>query len=84
MARRELTLRQEFERLSSAQRRLKDALDRLLARLADSNVQPPAVDQQLMGLPRTQREHTDRCLTITRGFEQVLSEMRISQVAPAG
>ena len=81
MARRELALRQEFERLSSAQRRLKDALDRLLVRLADGKVQPPAVDRQLAGLARSQREHTGRCLTIARGFEQVLSEMRISRVA---
>ena len=81
MARRELTLRQEFERLSSAQRRLKDALDRLLARLVDNKVQPPAVDRQIAGLARTQREHAGRCLAIARGFEQVLSEMRISRVA---
>lgn len=83
VARRELGLRQEFERLISAQAALADGLERWLAAVGDGT--PDSMQaQRLAGLARTQTLHATRCLAIARAFEQILAEMRINRVARPG
>jgi len=84
LAGRELELRREFERLISAQRGLKDALDRLLPEMPVEGATPSALAQRLAGLARRQESHAKSCLAIRRRFEQVLAEMQINKVARAG
>ena len=81
LARRELGLRQEFERLISAQAAVKDGLERWLAAVGDGGVADAKQAQRLTGLARTQALHANRCLAIARGFEQILAEMRVNRVA---
>jgi len=87
MARREIELRREFEHLISAQRGLKDALERILPRLPGD---APAVGakmifalpaQQITGLSRRQQAHAARCRLLGQGFGQLLAEMRTSRAA---
>jgi hypothetical protein len=81
LARRELGLRQEFERLISAQAAVKDGLERWLAAVGDGGVADATQAQRLTGLVRTQAMHANRCLAVARGFEQILGEMRVNRVA---
>jgi hypothetical protein len=84
LAGRELELRREFDRLISAQRGVKDALDRLLPELPGDGVVPAALSQRLAGLTRRQETHARNCLTISRRFEQMLAEMQVNKVVRAG
>lgn len=84
LAGRELELRREFERLLSAQRGLKDALQRLLPELPDAGSAPAALAQRLAGLARRQDCHANSCLVLRGRFEQMLGEMQINKVARAG
>ena len=81
MARRELSLRQEFERLLSGQRRLKDTLERVLSGVADDSVPPTPAARRLAGLARSQATHVSRCREIAEGFDQILREMHTNGVA---
>jgi hypothetical protein len=81
LARRELGLRQEFERLISAQAGVKDGLERWLAAVGDGGAADATQGQRLTGLARTQAMHANRCLAVARGFEQILAEMRVNRVA---
>jgi hypothetical protein len=83
MARRELELRREFEHLLSAQRGLKDALERLLTHLAPEAEPVASLAQQIAALSRRQEAHAGRCLLLGRQFEQLLAEMRTSRVVRA-
>ncbi|MFH1745624.1 MAG: hypothetical protein ABIG44_01135 [Planctomycetota bacterium] len=81
MARQELVLRQEFERLASAQRKLSDALQRILEGVEDGQPLETALDRRLAGLGRSQAAQAARCLALGRGFARVLAQMRTSHVA---
>ena len=83
MARRELELRREFERLLSAQRGLKDALDRIVPELQAGRAAPAAIGQRLAGLARRQDAQARRTLAIGREFEQLLAEMQTNRVSRA-
>jgi len=78
---RELELRREFERLISAQRGLKDAIERLLPDLPDRGAAPVDISQRLAGLARRQDAHAQNCRVISRRFGQILDEMRVNRVA---
>lgn len=80
MAGRELELRQEFERLISEQNGLRDALEKVTPTLPVSGVMPTQAAQRLGGLARRQEAHAARVLSIKRGFERILAEMRTSRV----
>lgn len=83
MARRELELRREFEHLISAQRGLKDGLDRLVPDLPAGT--PGAADvSRIIGLARRQDAQAGRCNSVARKFEQLLAEMRTSRVLRPG
>ncbi|HUU98199.1 MAG TPA: hypothetical protein VM487_20905, partial [Phycisphaerae bacterium] len=96
MARREIELRREFEHLISAQRGLKDALERILPRLpaevpprqsprgVRASRPPPALAQQIAGLSRRQEAHAARCRLLSQGFGQLLAEMWTSRAARPG
>jgi hypothetical protein len=84
LAGRELELRREFERLISAQRGVKDALQRLLPELPDDGVPSAALAQHLAGLAHRQDAHAKSCLAIRRRFEEILGEMRINKVSRSG
>ncbi|MFQ5807316.1 MAG: DUF4175 family protein, partial [Phycisphaerae bacterium] len=84
LAGRELQVRREFERLISAQRGVKDALQRLLPELPDEGATPAALAQRLAGLARRQDAHAHSCLNVCRRFEQMLGEMRLNKVARSG
>lgn len=81
MARRELALRQEFERLSATQRKLNDTLDQILPDLPDGARPDAPHAHRLAGLARSQAAQAARCLVIARGFDRILGEMRTSRVA---
>ncbi|MFN0134803.1 MAG: hypothetical protein ACKVS9_01655 [Phycisphaerae bacterium] len=81
MAKREMELRQEFERLISEQSGVKDAIDRLLPSLPESGAPPATTAQRLGGLVRRQDSHAARTLAVRRSFERILAEMRRSRVA---
>jgi len=82
LAQRELELRQEFERLITSQRGVKDALERLSAELpADAPTRSQA--QQLAGLSRRQESITARVLELREGFERILGQMRTSRISRA-
>lgn len=81
MAKREMELRQEFERLISEQSGVKDALDRLLTSLPEDGTPPSTLAARLSGLARRQESHAARTLSIRRSFERILGEMRRSRVA---
>jgi hypothetical protein len=81
MARRELGLRQEFERLRSTQRALKDSVERILPGLPEEGRPPEPVAQRLGGLARSQAEQASRSLAVARSFDQILTEMQVSRVA---
>ena len=83
MARRELLLRQEFERLRTVQRGLQESLRQMVAGLATEGPRPGPISQRLAGLSRQQAEQGARCDTIARAFEQILLEMQVSRVAGA-
>jgi hypothetical protein len=76
LARRELTLRQEFDRLRSAQRTLRDMLGRTLAEVPAGQAPPDAANQQLAALARTQSQQAGQCATVGRSFAQILAEMQ--------
>jgi hypothetical protein len=92
MARREIELRREFEHLISAQRGLKDALERILPRLpaegppprATGGLSASALAQQIAGLSRRQEAHAARCRLLSQGFGQLLAEMGTSRAARPG
>lgn len=79
MARREMELRREFERLVSEQRVYGDALERVLATIGDESAQN-AVRQQLSALARRQNTQASRCVAMRRQFAQILAELRTSRV----
>ncbi|MBU0640914.1 MAG: hypothetical protein KKB50_18775 [Planctomycetes bacterium] len=81
MARRELELRREFERLISAQRALQEATQTLLSSLAEDAGPEQAVARRLAGLARRQNAQAGRCLGMSREFEQILAEMTTNRVA---
>lgn len=83
MARRELELRREFEHLISAQRGLKDGLDRLVPDLADGAAGAGDASR-IIGLARRQDAQAGRCNGVARKFEQLLAEMRTSRVLRPG
>lgn len=78
LARREMELRREFERLTSEQRVLQETLQRLSGDGSESSA-PPQV-QQVAALARRQGAHAGRSLAIARQFEQVLAELRTNRV----
>lgn len=78
LARREMELRREFERLTSEQRVLHETLQRMVDNGDESAAPPPA--QQLSALARRQTSHAGRVLAISRQFEQVLSELQTNRV----
>ncbi|MBK8916022.1 MAG: hypothetical protein IPM64_15740 [Phycisphaerales bacterium] len=79
MARREMELRREFERLVSEQRVYGDALERVLTTIGDESAQN-AVRQQLSALARRQNTQASRCVAMRRQFAQILAELRTSRV----
>lgn len=81
MAKREMELRQEFERLISEQGGMRDALERAVAGLRADEAPAGAASQRLAGLARRQDSHATRSTAIRRGFERILAEMRQSRVA---
>jgi len=81
MARRELELRRDFEQLITAQRGVRDALERLRGELAPGVEPDAARRQQLATLSRRQESHADRALAIRREFERVLARMRANRVS---
>lgn len=81
MARRELELRREFEQLISAQRGLKDGLERLLAELPPGGAPPVVPAQRLGAFARRQETHAGRALAIARRFVQILEQMYTSKAA---
>lgn len=81
MAKREMELRQEFERLISEQSGVKDAIDRLIPGMPESGTPPTTLAQRLGGLVRRQDSHAARTLAVRRSFERILAEMRRSRVA---
>lgn len=83
LARRELELRRDFERLMGEQRVLADALERLLAVDAADGAPSASTSQQLAGLARRQSTHAARVLTIRKQFDQILAEMQTNRVARA-
>lgn len=80
MAQREQELRQEFERLLSAQRGLSDALTRLEAKLPEEGPPSTAEAQQLASLARRQGGHAQRTLAIAERFSEILEQMRVCRV----
>lgn len=78
LARREMELRREFERLTSEQRILQETLQRLTGDGSESAAAPPV--QQIAALTRRQGAHAGRSLAIARQFEQVLAELRTNHV----
>ncbi len=80
LARRELELRREFEQLISAQRGLKDGLERLLPDLP-AGTPPTPLAQRLGALARRQETHASRALAIARNFVQLLEQMYTSKTA---
>lgn len=84
LAGRELELRREFDRLISAQRGVKDALERLLPELPANGAVPAALSQRLAGLTRRQETHARNCLAISGQFQQMLAEMQVNKVVRAG
>jgi hypothetical protein len=80
LARRELTLRQEFERLVSAQRQIKEGLEQTSGLLADGAPPDAGLAQRLAALARRQAAHGSQCLGIARGFEQILRETETARV----
>ncbi len=87
MSRRELALRQEFERLILSQRVLNDTLDRAIAEIpadaAPGSVLAPRVLQRLSAAARQQEQHARRAALIRDQFAQILAEMWTSKVAGA-
>lgn len=81
LGRRELILRQEFERLVSAQRQLRVELVRLLDAWPDEMRLPSSAERRLADLSRTQSGQTARCRSVARDYERILAEMRINRVA---
>ncbi|MBL8878743.1 MAG: hypothetical protein JNG88_06440 [Phycisphaerales bacterium] len=81
LARREMELRREFERLTSEQRVLYDTLSRIVGDVGESPAAPPA--QQIAALARRQTSHAARVLAISRQFEQVLAELKTNKVMRA-
>lgn len=80
LARRELELRREFEQLISAQRGLKDGLERLVPDLP-ADTPPPVLTQRLGVFARRQETHAGRALGIARGFVQILEQMYTNKAA---
>lgn len=83
LARRELELRQEFERLISAQRGLNEMLIQLLPALTENEPPTDAQSQQLAGLARRQESHAQRTAAIADRFDEILTQMRIGRIARA-
>ncbi len=83
MAQREQELRQEFERLLSAQRGLQDLLARLVPELAASPTPTASQSQQLAGLVRRQAGHATRVLEISRRYAEILAEMQQNRASRA-
>ncbi|MCH7870442.1 MAG: hypothetical protein IID33_01955, partial [Planctomycetes bacterium] len=83
MARREYALRNEFERLLTGQRILRDSLERIARELSDGQPAAPRISQRLATLARRQGQHARRCLVIRTQFNQILAEMWTSRVAGA-
>lgn len=77
MARRELELRREFDRLIVAQRTLHADLERTL-----SETNAPTAAQRLSGLERRQQALARRVDGVRERFEQVLEERSMSQALP--
>lgn len=83
MARREYVLRQEFERLISSQRVIKDALLRVLPELSPGGAVEARLAQRLSSISRRQSFLARRCLVIRERFRKILAEMWTSKVAGA-
>lgn len=87
MSRRELALRQEFERLILSQRVLNDTLDRAVAEIPPNSepgyALPPRVVQRLSAAARQQELHARRALLVRDQFARILAEMWTSKVAGA-
>lgn len=83
LAERELELRQEFERLISAQRGLKDALERLVPELPTSGEPGGEPAQRLGAIARRQEGQASRILALRAAFAQILGEMRTNRTARA-
>ena len=83
MARREIALRQEFERLLTGQRILRDSLQRIAGELTDGRPAATRLGQRLATLARRQNQHARRCLVIRERFNKILAEMWTSRVAGA-
>lgn len=81
MAGRELELRQEFERLTSAQRAISEAVARLAPELPSHAAPTASQSQELAGLARRQETHAAQTQRLSEQFRQILGEMRTSKVA---
>lgn len=84
MARRELELRREFERLIAAQRALREALEQAVVDLPVDTAPPARVAQRFAGLSRRQDAHAGRCSLIAREYGRILAEMQTSKAARPG
>lgn len=82
LLRREYELRREFEQLLSAQRGLRDALDRLLPALAPDSLSTAQI-QQLVAQSRRQESHAARVRVIHDRYRQILMELRTNKLARA-
>jgi hypothetical protein len=83
LAQRELELRQEFERLISAQLGLREVLVQLLPGLAENEPPTDAQSQQLAGLVRRQETHVKSTGSVADRFDDIVNQMRIGRIARA-
>lgn len=83
MAGRELELRQDFERLISAQRAVSESVERLAPELPDHGTPTASQSQELAGLARRQETHAAQTKRLADQFRQILNEMQTSKVARA-
>ncbi|MCA9242944.1 MAG: hypothetical protein KDA32_03230 [Phycisphaerales bacterium] len=81
IAEQELALRREFERALSAQRAIRDGLDRLAEELDPLTRPDEGQTQRASGLARRQEQQTAVIARVTDAYEQLLEEMRANRAA---
>ncbi|MFO0838261.1 MAG: hypothetical protein U1D55_07005 [Phycisphaerae bacterium] len=84
LARRELELRREFERLISVQRGADEALRQMLDETDAARLASAAIGQRVAGLVRRQEVQAAACAGVSRRFLAILAEMRVNRVARVG
>ncbi len=81
IAEQELGLRREFERAISAQRAIRDALDRLAEEMSPISAPDESQTQRAAGLARRQETQTGVIARISETYQRLLEEMRANRAA---